>query len=117
MEFFRYVLLFFHILGVAAIVGVWFANFRKPSVSPWQFHGAWVQLVTGLLLVGIIEMGDLGQVNNIKIAVKLIIALIVFIAAFIGYRKQKKGEPVSTGLAHAVGGMALINVAVATLWH
>ncbi|MGF9662945.1 hypothetical protein AAIH25_13865 [Arthrobacter crystallopoietes] len=116
MEFLRYLLLFVHVVGAAAIVGVWFANFRRPGVSPWQFHGAWVQLLTGLLLVGVIEMGDLAEVNNIKVAVKLIIALVVFVAALIGYRKQKKGEPVSTGLAHAVGGMALINIAVATLW-
>ncbi|WP_336713586.1 hypothetical protein [Arthrobacter sp. USHLN218] len=117
MEFLRYLLLFIHVLGAAAIVGVWFANFRRPGVSPWQFHGAWVQLLTGLLLVGVIEMGDLAEVNNIKIAVKLVIALVVFVAALIGYRKQKKGEPVSTGLAHAVGGLALVNIAVATLWH
>ncbi|GLB66176.1 hypothetical protein [Arthrobacter mangrovi] len=116
MEFLRYLLLFVHVLGAAAIVGVWFATFRKPGVSPWQFHGAWVQLLTGLLLVGVIEMGDLAEVNNIKVGVKLVIALVVFVAALIGYRKQKKGEPVSTGLAHAVGGMALVNIAVATLW-
>jgi hypothetical protein len=117
MEFLRYLLLFIHILGVAAIVGVWFANFRKPSVTALQFHASWVQLLTGLLLVGVLEMGDLAPVNNIKIAVKLVIGLVVFVAALIGYRKQRKGEAVSTGLAHAVGGMALINVAVATLWH
>jgi len=68
----------------------------------------------------VIEMGKSShpdwEVNNIKVGVKLIIALVVFVAALIGYRKQKKGEPVSTGLAHAVGGMALINIAVATLW-
>ncbi|MFD1214774.1 hypothetical protein ACFQ36_22360 [Arthrobacter sp. GCM10027362] len=123
MEFLRYLLLFIHILGVAAIVGVWFATFRRPGVSPWQFHGAWVQLLTGLLLVGVIQMGHSANLagfpegpNNVKVAVKLVIALVVFVAAIIGYRKQKKGQPVSTGLAHAVGGMALINVAVATLW-
>ena len=32
-------------------------------------------------------------------------------------RKAKKGEPVSTGLAHAVGGMGFINMAVAVFWH
>ena len=37
--------------------------------------------------------------------------------AFIGRRKYKKGEPVSKGLAHGVGGLALLNVAIATLWN
>ncbi|WP_276607412.1 hypothetical protein [Kocuria sediminis] len=43
-------------------------------------------------------------------------ALAVAVAAFVGQRRTGRGEPVSTGLAHAVGGLALINVAVATLW-
>ena len=38
------------------------------------------------------------------------------VLAFIGSRKYKKGEPVSKGLAHGVGGLALLNVAIATLW-
>ena len=58
-----------------------------------------------------------GGVNHIKIAVKILLALGVAIAAFIGQRKHKAGEPISTGLAHAVGGLAVINVAVATIWH
>jgi hypothetical protein len=116
MEILRNILLFLHVLGAAAIVGIWFATFRKPTVLPGQFHAALLQLVTGLALVGIIEAGDLANVNNVKIAVKLLIAIAVAVAAFIGYRKHKRGQTVSTGLAHAVGGLALINIAVATLW-
>ena len=44
------------------------------------------------------------------------ILLVVLVAAFIGMRKTQRNEPVSTGLAHAVGGMALINAAVAVFW-
>nr|WP_257792228.1 hypothetical protein [Arthrobacter dokdonellae] len=39
----------------------------------------------------------------------------VLIAAIVGCRKAAAKQEVSTGLAHAVGGMALINIAVATL--
>ena len=46
-----------------------------------------------------------------------LILLVVLVAAFIGMRKTQRNEPVSTGLAHAVGGMALINAAVAVFWH
>lgn len=116
MEILRNVLLFLHVAGAAVIVGIWFATFRKPVVLPGQFHGALLQLVTGLALVGVIEAGDLADVNNAKIAVKLLIAVAVAVAAFIGYRKHKRNQPISTGLAHAVGGLALINIAVATLW-
>lgn len=115
MDILRDILVLIHILGTAAIVGGWFANFRTPTVSQWQHVGAWVQLITGLLLVGLLEMGD-GEVNHMKIGIKLVILLVVAVAAFIGMRKTKRGEPVSTGLAHAVGGMALINAAIAVFW-
>ncbi|WP_315915049.1 hypothetical protein [Arthrobacter sp. lap29] len=115
MDFLRLVLVFLHILGAAAIVGGWLAAFKSPTVSQWQWIGALTQLITGLLLVGLAEMGD-GDVNNVKIGVKLIIALIVAVAAFIARRKIKNNQDVSKGLAHAVGGMALINIAVAVFW-
>ncbi|WP_026554240.1 hypothetical protein [Arthrobacter sp. 35W] len=116
MDILKYILIFLHILGAAAIVGGWFATFKKPTVLPIQLWGAIAQLVTGLLLVGLAEMGD-GPVNHAKIGVKAVIAIAVLVPAIIGYRKAKSGAEVSTGLAHAVGGMALINIAVATLWH
>ena len=94
---------------------LWIAHFRTPKVLPGQFHASLLMLVTGLLLVGIAEVT--GSPNHIKIAVKILIALGIAIAAFIGQRKYKAGEPISTGLAHAVGGLAVVNVAVATIWH
>jgi hypothetical protein len=115
-NFFVYVLLFLHILGAAAIVGGWFATFKKPTILPVQLWGAIAQLVTGLAFVGIAGASHT-DMNYTKIAVKLVIAIAVLVPAIIGYRKAKAGQPVATGLAHAVGGMALINIAVATLWH
>ena len=116
MDFLRLVLLFLHILGAAAIVGGWLAAFKTPTVTQWQWIGALTQLITGLLLVGLAEMGDGDGPNNAKIAVKLIIALVVAVAAFMGRRKAKNNQDVPKGLAHAVGGMALINIAVAVFW-
>ncbi|ALO67394.1 hypothetical protein NHF46_07135 [Arthrobacter alpinus] len=111
------ILVFLHVLGAAAIVGGWFATFKKPTILPIQLWGAIAQLVTGLALVGIIEAtGDPTAAFHMKIGVKILIAIAVLVPAIIGYRKAAKGEPVSKGLAHAVGGMALINIAVATLW-
>ncbi|MFQ4150471.1 hypothetical protein AAGW05_17600 [Arthrobacter sp. LAPM80] len=115
MDFLRLVLVFLHILGAAAIVGGWLAAFKSPTVTQWQWIGALVQLITGLLLVGLIEM-DGGGLNHFKIGVKLLIALVVAVAAFIGRRKVKNNQNVSKGLAHAVGGMAFINIAVAVFW-
>ncbi|GAA5230336.1 hypothetical protein [Arthrobacter cryoconiti] len=110
------ILIFLHVLGAAAIVGGWFATFKKPTVLPIQLWGAIAQLATGLALIGIFGSQH-EDVNYIKFGIKLLIAVAVLIPAIIGYRKAKTGKPVPTGLAHAVGGMALINIAVATLWN
>lgn len=115
MDFLYTLLIFLHILGTAALVGGWLATFRKPTVLQWQHIGAWVQLVTGLALVGVLEM-DGGEVNHIKIGVKGLIMIAVLVAAIIGRRKVAKNEPVPTGLAHAVGGLSLINIALAVFW-
>ena len=74
MTFLTAILVFLHILGAAAIFGGWLANFKTPTVNIWQWYGAISQLVTGLLLVGMAEMGD-GDVNHVKIGVKVLLAI------------------------------------------
>jgi hypothetical protein len=115
MELLHSFLVFLHLLGAAALLGVWLATFKKPTVGTFQFIGAWVQLVTGVLLVGLAEMGK-GGVNDVKIAVKLALLIGILVTAWIGRRKVKRNQPVPTGIAHAVGGLTLINVAIAVFW-
>ncbi|MFZ3414573.1 hypothetical protein [Arthrobacter sp. 3Tela_A] len=115
MDFLHSFLVFLHILGAGIIVGIWVAKIKNPTVMPGQFHAALLQLVTGILLVGLNEMGD-GDVNHIKVAVKLTIALVIAVMAFIGQRKYKKDQPVSGGLANGVGILTVVNVALATMW-
>lgn len=117
MDFLLNLLIFLHILGAAALVGGWLANFKTPTVTQWQWIGALVQLVTGLALVGMSYMDGGNGPNNAKIGVKTLILIVVLVAAFIGRRKVKNGEEVSKGIAHAVGGMAFINIAVAVFWN
>ena len=119
MDFHYTLLVFLHIVGAAALLGGWLASFRTPTVGYWQHLGAWIQLVTGLLLVGVAEMtaGDDGSgVNHMKIGIKLLILIGILVAAVIGRRKAKRDEPVSTGLAHSVGVLTLINIAIAVFW-
>src|SRR5690606_40380925 len=97
MDFLHMTLVFFHILGAAALLGGWLATFRTPTVGFFQFLGAWIQLLTGILLVGVNEMGG-GSVNHIKTAVKLVVLLVILVAAWMGRRKVKKSQPVSMGI-------------------
>ena len=110
------IMVFLHIVGAAMIVGIWIGNMKKPTVHPRQFDGAALQLLTGIVMMGLIPALD-RDANYVKLGVKIVIALVVAVLAFIGSRKFKKGEPVSKGLAHSVGGLALLNVAIATLWN
>lgn len=115
MAFLYSLLVLVHLFGAAVIIGTWIATFRAPTVTRWQLWSSVAMLLSGLLLVGLLEMGD-GPVNHAKIAVKLLIAIAVFVAALIGRRRIAQGQEVSTGIAHGVGGSALINMVVATLW-
>lgn len=110
------IMVFLHIVGAAMIVGIWIGNMKKPTVHPRQFDGAALQLITGVVMMGLIPALDM-DANYAKLGIKLAIALAVGVLAFIGRRKYKKGEDISKGLAHSVGGLALLNVAIATLWN
>jgi hypothetical protein len=116
MDILYNILVFLHIVGAAMIVGIWIGNMKKPTVHPRQFDGAALQVITGVIMMGLIPAMDL-DANYIKLGIKLVIALVVLVLAFIGRRKYKAGQPISAGLAHSVGGLALLNVAIATLWN
>ena len=116
MDFLFSLMLFLHFLGLAVIIGTWIFTMKRPTVTVGQFWAAIVMLLSGLAMVALRELQEGFEVNHLKIGVKLVILLIVAVAAFIGMRKTQRGEPVSTGLAHAVGGMAVINAAVAVFW-
>ena len=116
MEILYSIFVFLHIVGAAMIVGIWIGNMKKPTVHPRQFDGAMLQLITGVIMMGLIPALDM-DANYVKLGIKLVIALVVGVLAFIGRRKYKAKEPISTGLAHAVGGLALLNIALATLWN
>ncbi|MBT2521689.1 hypothetical protein [Arthrobacter sp. ISL-28] len=109
------IMVFLHVVGAAMIVGIWIGNMKKPTVHPRQFDGAALQLITGIVMMGLIPALDM-DANYAKLGIKFAIGLAVGVLAFIGSRKYKKNEPISTGLAHSVGGLALLNVAIATLW-
>lgn len=135
MEILHEILLTLHLIGMAIIIGGYFTVIRSPRVVPGMLHAAYLQLITGLLLMGLAEMGD-GDVNHMKIGIKLVIAILVTVFAFIGNKKQKAfnaevaessngtagavatavKNPSAT-MAHLALAGALINVLVAVFVH
>jgi len=110
------ILVFLHIVGAAMIVGYWIATIKTPTVHPRQRDGAFLKLLTGIAMMGLLPLMPDADPNYFKLGIKFAIALAVGVLAFMGRRKYKKDEPISKGLAHGVGGLALLNVAIATLW-
>lgn len=117
MDILRIILLILHFVGLSMLLGGFLVQVKaigqgKGTVLRAMIDGALTQLITGLLLVATIEMGDLYDVDNWKIAVKLVIAVIVTVLVFV-YRKK---DPAPSWALWAIGGLTLANVIVAVAW-
>lgn len=105
-----------HFIGLAALLGGVLVQVKdtiagKGHVMIAMIHGALTQLVTGLLLVGFIEMGG-ESINNGKIGTKLAIVIIITVLVLV-YRKKK---PVASWVIWTVGALTVANIAIAVLW-
>ena len=115
MSFVYNLLVVLHFIGLASVVGGFLVQMRyaEKGVNPAMLHGALTQLVTGVLMVGMIEMGMVDETLDMaKISVKLAITLVITVLAFVG---RKKPLP-QTGLWGAIGGLAIVNIVIAVFW-
>jgi len=113
MEFLRHLLLVIHLLGFGALFGGLLVQARTPekTVNAWMRDGAGTVFLAGLALVGVIEADD-GEVNNAKIAVKGVIALVILILVMANLRKER----IATGLWALLLILTVANVCVAVFW-
>jgi hypothetical protein len=113
-------LLVTHLLGMAALVGGYAvaATRRSTSLVPntVMVWGARLQVVTGLLLVGVAEGALDGELDNVKIGVKLVVALVVAALVEIAAGRGRRQETGAAGTVHAAGLLGVVNVLVAVLW-
>jgi hypothetical protein len=87
MDFLRDLLLFIHLLGMAALFGGALVQLRDADhvVNSAMLYGALTQVVSGLLLVGVIEGQD-DPIDHTKIGVKLGVALVIAVLCWINRR-------------------------------
>ena len=120
MDFVYHLVVVAHMLGLAALVGGYLvaATRRAEPLVPntVMVWGARIQLLTGVLLVGLAQGALDMDVNNTKIGVKLIVAIAVAALTEIAAGRARRGQPVPAGMVHGAGGLALLNVLVASLW-
>jgi NO-binding membrane sensor protein with MHYT domain len=120
MDFVYNLILVLHFIGLASVVGGFLVQMKSPDkgVNPAMLHGAITQLVTGLLLVGLPEMGlalpypTWESWDHVKIGVKLLLTIVITVLAIIGRRKQLP----QTGLWGAIGGLSIANILIAVFW-
>lgn len=113
MDTLRLVLLFVHILGFAALLGGLLTQLRdsSPRVNSLMRDGAGTAFLAGLLLVGVLEMGE-GDLNHAKVAVKFAVSLIILVLVMANLRKER----IPTGLYYGLLGLTVLNIAVAVFW-
>jgi hypothetical protein len=117
MDVLRIILLIIHFIGLASLLGGFLVQVRAIAagngrVLPAMVHGALTQLVTGILLVATIEIGDLADLNNIKIGVKLLITVVITVLVFV-YRKR---SPAPSWVLWTIGGLTVANIVIAVAW-
>lgn len=113
MEIAIKLVLILHFVGLSMLLGGTLYQVREKAknvVRP-MLDGAYTQLLTGIILVGLVQAND-EEVNNVKIGVKLAIALVIAVLCFVNRKKRKNNVPVwGTILA-----LTLANIAIAVLW-
>lgn len=113
MDLLRDVLLVIHFVGFGALFGGAAVQARDEIkvVNAGMLYGALIQVVSGILLVGVAEgAGD--DVKSAKIGVKLAVALLISVLCWVNRRK----ESVPHGLFFAILGLTLANVVIAVFW-
>lgn len=105
-----------HIVGIAALLGGFFAQMKVMStgegrMTPGMLHGAFTMLATGVILVGLNEAND-ADLNQIKLGVKLAVLVVVLGLVYV----KRDEEKVPAALLGAVGGLTTLNIFLATVW-
>ncbi|MCH9815943.1 MAG: hypothetical protein K0U64_05750 [Actinomycetia bacterium] len=120
MSFAFNIILVLHFLGLASLIGGFLVQIKSSPrvVNNAMLHGALIQLVTGLLLVGLLyplhdsDPEDYSLPNNAKIAVKLIVVLAVLVVLLMNRKKPE----ISSAIWGLIGVLSILNVIIAVFW-
>ena len=116
------ILVILHLIGVASLLGGFLGQMKElkngGKIVPGMLHGAWLLLITGFALVGMVGMSssvsglDPEHVNNLVLAAKSIIITVIF---FMAYGFSKKDLSTKKWVVPVIGLLTIVNVALAVL--
>lgn len=114
MEALRLILRYIHLIGFALLLGGALVQYvsGKIRVNWAMLAGAITMVVTGLGLAAPLRGGGDAEPSPVKLAVKLVIALLIFVMVFF----SRKREAVNRGHFLGIVTLTLVNAAVAVFW-
>lgn len=110
MEILADVFLVLHFVGLASLLGGFLTQMSQSErrVNAAMIHGALTQLVTGLVLIGLLYARDL-PVDNMKIGIKFVVLVVIGVLVF-GFRRR---VPLPTWAYAGIGALTLANIVIA----
>ena len=107
-------LLFVHLLGFAALFGGAVVQLGSDTrvVNNAMIYGVLTQLVTGVLLVGVLEAEADSHVDHAKVGVKFAVGVVVALLCWANRRRPS----IPNGLYLGLLLLTVANVAVAVFW-
>lgn len=113
METLRLILRYAHLIGFALLLGGAIVQYLsgRLRINSTMLWGATAQVVTGVLLSAPFDRDP--ELDYAKIAVKAVIAVLIFIAVFV----VRKKDEISKGHFLGIVGMTLLNAAIAVFWN
>ena len=114
MEALRLILRYAHLIGFALLLGGAIAQFvsAKLRINPAMLWGSIIQLLSGIGLAAPLRGGGDAEPSPIKLAVKGVIAILIFVMVFF----SRKRAEVNRGHFIGVITLTLANAAVAVFW-
>ena len=98
-----------HMLGLLGLVITLIISLKKPvkKLSSGTLHSAWLQLLSGLALMGIMS-GD-ENFHPAKFGVKLLVLIVILALSY----RNLKNETVSTKFLSTLLGLVVLNILIA----
>ena len=114
MEALRLILRYAHLIGFALLLGGAVMQYLsgKFRINPAMLWGAIIQVLTGVGLAAPLRGGGDAEPDPIKLGVKLLIAVLIFVMVFV----PRKRTEVNKGHFIGIIVLTLVNAAVAVFW-